>query len=65
MSDDRWQTDGDEDPLTPGRAPLPRLSNLPKPKAKPVTADEIFTWLKDVYEKRFGITAKPKKAGRR
>lgn len=69
MSDDRFTRDKDDDPSAPDRtyidsAPLPRLANLPKPKATFVTPDEIFTWLKDVYEKRFGGAAKPKKAGR-
>jgi hypothetical protein len=59
MSDDRFTRDPDDANANDRRAPYvdrgPRLPRVPKLKAKLVTADEIFGWLRGTFQPRMGI----------
>ena len=60
MSDDRFKRDPDDDAnANDRRAPYvdrgPRLPRVSKVKAKLVTADEIFGWLRGTFQPRMGI----------
>lgn len=52
MSDDRWNSDDPEHPYVDRGPRLPRVSKV---KAKLVTADEIFGWLRGTFQPRMGI----------